>query len=136
VATLAAPEASTRKRRKVLLSRPLNPLSATGTYDPGAPSQAGSRDAGINASPYSCGFPAVCGDDACSATETCTSYPADCGACQCASDSDCQPASCCNPTACIPIWEPQSCANPSCGDGCWICLNSCQCQSGACVAVF
>jgi N-acetylneuraminic acid mutarotase len=107
-----------------------------GTYDSGAPSQIGSRDAGIDASPLSCGFQAVCGDGVCSPTEGCSDCPSDCGACQCATDSDCQPASCCNPTSCIPIWEPQSCDTPTCGDGCWICLTACQCQSGACVAVF
>lgn len=110
--------------------------AGAGTYDSGAASQAGSRDAGIDASPYSCGFQAVCGDGACSPTEHCADCPSDCGACQCATDTECQPASCCNPTSCIPIWEPQSCDNPSCGDGCWICLTACQCQSGACVAVF
>ena len=118
-----------------ILARGNNGAGA-GTYDSGTPSQAGPRDAGINASPYSCGFQAVCGDGACSATEGCADCPSDCGVCQCATNAECQPASCCNPTSCIPIWEPQSCDTPTCGDGCWICLTACECQGGACVAVF
>jgi hypothetical protein len=56
--------------------------------------------------------------------------------CACSTDADCQPASCCNPTSCITIREPQSCNGSTCGDGCWICLSSCQCQNGACIALF
>jgi hypothetical protein len=110
--------------------------AGAGTYDSGGPAQVGSRDAAINASPNSCGYLAVCGDSACSNTEDCSTCPSDCGACQCASDADCQPASCCNATSCIPIWEPQSCPSPTCGDGCWFCLSSCACQNGACAAMF
>ena len=51
-------------------------------------------------------------------------------------DAECQPASCCNPTSCITIWEPQSCGGGTCSDGCFICLSACVCQAGACVAIF
>jgi len=56
-----------------------NNSSGTGTYDSGDPNQVGSRDAEIDASPFSCGGP--CGDGACSGIETCGNCPADCGAC-------------------------------------------------------
>ena len=108
----------------------------SGTYDSGAASQAASRDAGIDASPNSCGYPAVCGDGACTSLETCVSCPTDCGACPCTVDSECQPASCCNPTSCITIWEPQSCDPGGCSDGCSYCLTGCVCDAGQCTAVF
>jgi|RhiMethySRZTD1v2_1073278.scaffolds.fasta_scaffold136251_3 hypothetical protein len=107
-----------------------------GTYDSMGTGQLASRDAGINASSLSCGYQAVCGDAYCTNGESCTSCPADCGFCGCTFDSECQPASCCNPTSCITIWEPQSCGGGGCGDGCWICLSACVCDGGQCTALF
>jgi len=91
---------------------------------------------GISLAPLTEPPPSVCGDAACSGSESCLDCPADCGVCACASEAECQPASCCNPTGCITIWEPQSCGSPTCGNGCTICLQSCACQQGACVAIF
>ena len=111
-------------------------VDGNGTYDVMGTGQVASRDAGINASGLSCGYQAVCGDGSCTNGENCNGCPADCGLCGCTFDSECQPASCCNPTSCITIWEPQSCGSPNCGDGCWICLSSCVCDAGQCTAVF
>ena len=111
-------------------------VEGNGTYDSGTPAQATSRDAAINASPLSCGYQAACGDGSCTMGENCTNCPADCGICNCASDSECQPATCCNPISCITIWEPQSCDSSGCGDGCWICLSACVCEAGQCTAIF
>jgi putative metal-binding protein len=108
--------------------------AGVGTYDSGVSSQVGSRDAGIAASPFSCGYQPVCGDDVCNGTEDCSSCASDCGVCPCLSDNDCQPNLCCYPTDCIPIWVPQACPFPICDDqGPGI---TCVCQNGTCVGFF
>jgi hypothetical protein len=110
-------------------------VAGAGTYDDAGTGQAGSRDAAIAAAAFSCGHQAECGDGVCNGEESCQSCPSDCGTCACTVDAECQPASCCNPTSCITIWEPQSCGG-ACSDGCWICLSACLCNGGQCQAVF
>jgi len=52
--------------------------TGNGTYDSGDAQQVGSRDAEIEASPFACRQPPVCGDGMCNGDETCSSCPADC----------------------------------------------------------